>query len=61
MLYSIKEPFAIDIQNARNHPQLTNADMIAINTLKNSGKYEDWNTLFSQFLADLEVVSTVKK
>jgi len=61
MLYSIKEPFAIDIQNARKHPQLTNEDMLAINALKKTGKYEDWNTLFSQFLADLEVVPIVKK
>jgi len=61
MLYSIKEPFAIDIQNARKHPQLTSDDMLAINALKKSGKYEDWNTLFTQFLADLEVAPTVKK
>jgi len=61
MLYSIKEPFAIDIQNARKHPQITNQEMIAINALKKSGKYEDWDTLFTQFLADLEVVPTVKK
>jgi len=61
MLYSIKEPFSIDIQNARKHPQLTNEDMLAINALKKSGKYEDWNTLFTQFLADLEVVPIVKK
>jgi len=61
MLYSIKEPFAIDIQNARNHPRLTNADMLAINALKKSGIYEDWNTLFTQFLKDLEPVSPVTK
>jgi len=61
MLYSIKEPFSIDIQNARKHPQLTNDDMMAINALKKSGSYDNWNTLFTQFLADLEAVPTVKK
>jgi hypothetical protein len=61
MLYSIKEPFAIDIQNARKHSQLTNEDMLAINALKKSGNYEDWDTLFTQFLADLEIVPTIKK
>lgn len=54
MQYSIKKPFAIDIENARRHPQLSSSDMLAINALKESGKYDDWNTLFSQFVADLE-------
>lgn len=60
MQYSIAKPFAIDIQNARRHPQLTNSDMRAIKLLKESGKYKDWNTLFNKFMEDLEAASKDK-
>lgn len=53
MVHSIKQSFCIDKRLAKQHPRLTRGDLTIINRLKKSGEYEDWDSLFVDFLQEI--------
>ena len=54
-MYSISKPFTVVWSLGKLHPRLTNSDLMAIKTLKESGDYDNWNDLFKVFLASIGV------